>query len=119
MPTPPRRRRGRMCERLTFRELIPNRDRHHFTGCGFAETAHKLTAACIDFTPSIRIDIIVSQELWAMTSFPDWVERARARWRYVGQDRPAFAAVPGAGRGCGVAEGPLHALIMGHAARCR
>ncbi len=33
-----------------------------------------------------------------MTSIPEWVRRARARWHYVGQERPPFASVPGPGQ---------------------
>lgn len=29
---------------------------------------------------------------------PEWVERARAKWRYRGQERPPFAAEPGPGQ---------------------
>src|SRR4051794_10654663 len=33
-----------------------------------------------------------------MTSIPEWARRARAGWRYVGEERPAFALAPAPGQ---------------------
>jgi len=33
-----------------------------------------------------------------MTSIPEWAHKRRARWRYAGQERPAFAVAPKSGQ---------------------